>query len=242
MSGKYPSLSPYVYCTDNPMRCVDPNGEKVVIVGDDTEMYSEEKAIAAFDRMQQGTNLHLHRDDNGNVSIVGGKIMNDNDQKLYDAINNAEVTAKIIISSEMPDPDSEDGQIETTAGHCYGANYYETNNTSVATNYVNIAGLNNLELPGAEGSGMIHEVTEAFEIGKISWNSRSNIQPAYRNPMPMVNGMTYTIYSPDYGVYKICHSRATPDPAKMTNQEASCYKSPEPQNCLPKFVPKLFFK
>ena len=24
MSDKYPSLSPYVYCADNPIRCVDP--------------------------------------------------------------------------------------------------------------------------------------------------------------------------------------------------------------------------
>ena len=30
MSGKYPSLSPYVYCADNPMRCVDPNGREIV--------------------------------------------------------------------------------------------------------------------------------------------------------------------------------------------------------------------
>ena len=27
MSGKYPSLSPYVYCANNPMKLVDPNGE-----------------------------------------------------------------------------------------------------------------------------------------------------------------------------------------------------------------------
>ncbi|MBQ6155869.1 MAG: hypothetical protein IJK22_04625, partial [Bacteroidales bacterium] len=27
MSAKYPSFSPYTYCADNPVRCVDPNGE-----------------------------------------------------------------------------------------------------------------------------------------------------------------------------------------------------------------------
>ena len=27
MSDKYPSLSPYVYCADNPVKLVDPNGE-----------------------------------------------------------------------------------------------------------------------------------------------------------------------------------------------------------------------
>ena len=29
MSDKYASLSPYVYCADNPVRCVDPNGEEI---------------------------------------------------------------------------------------------------------------------------------------------------------------------------------------------------------------------
>ena len=31
MSGKYPSLSPYVYCANNPVKLVDPNGEEIVI-------------------------------------------------------------------------------------------------------------------------------------------------------------------------------------------------------------------
>jgi RHS repeat-associated protein len=34
MSDKYPSLSPYCYTADNPVVLVDPNGEKVYIVGD----------------------------------------------------------------------------------------------------------------------------------------------------------------------------------------------------------------
>ena len=30
MSDKYPSLSPYTYCADNPVKLVDPDGEKVL--------------------------------------------------------------------------------------------------------------------------------------------------------------------------------------------------------------------
>ena len=39
MSDKYPSLSPYVYCADNSVKLVDPNGEEIWIVGEDGNQY-----------------------------------------------------------------------------------------------------------------------------------------------------------------------------------------------------------
>ena len=32
MSDKYAMLSPYVYCADNPVKLVDPNGDTIVII------------------------------------------------------------------------------------------------------------------------------------------------------------------------------------------------------------------
>ncbi len=34
MSDKFPSLSPYTYCADNPIKLVDPNGEDIVMNDD----------------------------------------------------------------------------------------------------------------------------------------------------------------------------------------------------------------
>ena len=49
MSDKYPSLSPYVYCADNPIKLVDPNGEE--FVGTD------------------GEKVKVNRDKNGQISV-----------------------------------------------------------------------------------------------------------------------------------------------------------------------------
>ena len=40
MAAKYPSLSPYTYCADNPVRLVDPNGEEIVIFSSDGQQYT----------------------------------------------------------------------------------------------------------------------------------------------------------------------------------------------------------
>ena len=47
MAAKYPSLSPYVYCADNPVRCVDPNGEEIDWVEKaDGTIYWDDNAVS----------------------------------------------------------------------------------------------------------------------------------------------------------------------------------------------------
>ena len=40
MSGKYPSMSPYTYCANNPVKLVDPNGEEIVRTDNKPVTYS----------------------------------------------------------------------------------------------------------------------------------------------------------------------------------------------------------
>ena len=51
MAAKYPSLSPYVYCANNPVKLVDPNGEEIWIIGDPPKKQQSFKGkVADFDR------------------------------------------------------------------------------------------------------------------------------------------------------------------------------------------------
>ncbi|MBQ4421401.1 MAG: hypothetical protein II878_07655, partial [Bacteroidales bacterium] len=43
MADKYPSLTPYSYCANNPVKLIDPNGEEIWIVGDDGNSYQYKK-------------------------------------------------------------------------------------------------------------------------------------------------------------------------------------------------------
>ena len=67
MSDKYPSLSPYVYCADNPVRLVDPNGEAFVGV--------------------DGENVEVNKDKNGIITV--GENASEDLKRMASMINNS---------------------------------------------------------------------------------------------------------------------------------------------------------
>ena len=58
MSGKYPSLSPYVYCADNPVKLVDPNGEEI-----STHIDGDGNVIAVINDGDLGVYQHADGDE-----------------------------------------------------------------------------------------------------------------------------------------------------------------------------------
>ena len=74
IAHKYPSLSPYVYCADNPVKLVDPNGEEVWIIGNEDNVNTVISSLNSYFE-----NITVKCDKYGQLTIESG-----NDILYYD--------------------------------------------------------------------------------------------------------------------------------------------------------------
>ena len=62
LADKYPSISPYAYCTWNPIKLVDPEGKEIVIVGENGERttYKQGMSTKGLDKFSREVVEHLN--------------------------------------------------------------------------------------------------------------------------------------------------------------------------------------
>ena len=222
MADRYPSMSPYTYCANNPVKCVDPNGEEVIIKG--------EAANEAFKQLQASTSLILTRNEETGVVTASGNCDYETDDLLLAAINDKDITVNINAingdeydnvcgGSFMGTEITKQGEmiISKPFFHIGGFEHVETKQTvdpyecAGIDKYGTFSNSVDGVFPASYGSTMLHEVTESYIGGKISLILNAPISPAIKG-------------NPTYMYYEQAHTLASPQPDISRNDIRNVYK------------------
>ncbi|MBO4588170.1 MAG: RHS repeat-associated core domain-containing protein [Bacteroidales bacterium] len=179
MSDKYPSLSPYNYCAWNPMKLVDPNGDTVIVKG--------EQANRAVSQLQT-SNMAISRSENGVLSVdLGNKNRSDlskEEKIIYDAINSNSVTVEIYTGkTEKKDgmnifSASIDGKTSVYdcpwGGSNLGSFLYSGGAKAKSLGFIDMDLIEGYDFD----QGVAHEVSEHFIAGRIAIRDQESVSIA----------------------------------------------------------------
>ena len=194
MSDKYPSLSPYCYSADNPVVLVDPNGEKVYIVGD-----AADEATGYLNT----DNIKITRNSETGELSYEGKAKNLNEKILVEAIKSGDVIVNLTANNSNIININEDGRREISkgGGSFLGNELFFNEHgeaiSAVAYQYISMDVIKENYNVDKIGDFLYHEITEAYQGGLCSIELGERATKAY---------------SDDNKIYNLAHNLATPQP------------------------------
>ncbi len=184
MFEKYPSISPYTYCANNPMKYVDPTGKTVVITGD-----AADNATSTLSTK----NITVSRDEKTGKLSVEGKAKTRDERLLVRAINSTRVRINVTANnSDVIRKDENGNEIRSNGGSFDGntvfrgvPNYRKTIDGqnkeaafAIANQFVTMDGLKKNFYSSDFGAVITHEITEAFFGALISIKTGKEAGPA----------------------------------------------------------------
>ncbi len=167
MSGKYPSLSPYVYCADNPVKLVDPNGEE--IDPESQPLWDAMRTILTFEKKMAQAYMQIETQTKGRLCCGA--------TSKYLSIDKTLSTMDVMESKDNP----QIYKLSKTSNNVSKV-FFDSQDQSIVVNFYNTA-------------GFIHEITHCaqFERNDIGFGTNGRaISDIYDELEAYTNQLSYS--------------------------------------------------